>query len=134
MHPDVRGELVQLVTGCPNVKPRAREDTTQSFAIMAVEKTRSFRVAENDTNVVIIGAKAGEGKDVELMEAIPQEKQLTVTFSSISGWVPLMHKADPPMQKIKNIFTSKQEVHEAGKVQRKQVRTCQSCFSQSLST
>lgn len=88
---------------------------------MAVAKAPSFRVAESETNEVMIGAKVGDGKDVELMEAIPQEKQLTVTFSHISGWVPIMHKADPPLQRIKNMFTSKQEVHEATKVQRKQV-------------
>ena len=90
---------------------------------MSVAKARSFRIAESETNEVMIGAKAGDAKDVELMEAIPQEKQLTVTFSSISGWVPLLNKADPPLQKVKNIFTSKQEVHEAAKIQRKQVST-----------
>lgn len=90
---------------------------------MSVAKARSFRIAEAETNEVVIGAKAGDGKDVELMEAIPQEKQLTVAFSSISGWVPLMNKADPPLQKVRNMFTSKQEVHEAAKVQRKQVKT-----------
>ncbi|KAA6416809.1 hypothetical protein WJX79_011032 [Trebouxia sp. C0005] len=88
---------------------------------MSVAKARSFRIAESETNEVMIGAKAGDAKDVELMEAIPQEKQLTVTFSSISGWVPLMSKADPPLQKVKNLFTSKQEVHEAAKIQRKQI-------------
>lgn len=88
---------------------------------MSVAKARSFRIAESETNEVMIGAKAGDAKDVELMEAIPQEKQLTVTFSSISGWVPLLNKADPPLQKVKNIFTSKQEVHEAAKIQRKQI-------------
>ena len=88
---------------------------------MAVAKARSFRVAESETNEVMIGARVDSSKEVELMEAIPPEKQLTVTFSGISGWVPLMHKTDPPLQKLKNAFTSKQEVHEATKVQRKQV-------------
>ena len=89
--------------------------------VMAVQKAPSFRTPDTEAHEVIIGAKAAEAKDVELMEAILKEKQLTVTFNSISGWVPLMHKADPPLQRLKNIFTSKQEVHEAAKVQRKQV-------------
>ncbi len=101
---------------------------------MAVAKAPSFRIAESETNEVMIGAKAGDAKDVELMEAIPQMKQLTVTFSNISGWVPLMNKADPPLQKVKNMFTSKQEVHEAAKVQRKQARTLDFvCFLPCLS-
>ncbi len=100
---------------------------------MAVAKARSFRIAESETNEVMIGAKAGDAKDVELMEAIPQKKQLTVTFSNISGWVPLMNKADPPLQKVKNMFTSKQEVHEAAKVQRKQARTLELCLFLALS-
>ena len=89
---------------------------------MAAGKARSFRVSESETNQVMIGAQSGSGKEVELMEAIPREKQLTVTFSNISGWVPIMHKAEPPMQRMKNMFTSKQEVHEATKTQKKQVR------------
>ena len=88
---------------------------------MAVQKAPSFRVPDSEANEVIIGAEAEESKGVELMEAIPKDKQLTVTFNSISGWVPIMHKADPPLQKVKNMFTSKHEVHEAAKVQRKQV-------------
>lgn len=78
--------------------------------------------AEDAGNEVVIGANAEASKDAELMEAIPKDKQLTVTFNSISGWVPLMHKADSSVQQLKNLFTSKQEVHEAAKVQRKQVR------------
>lgn len=83
------------------------------------QKTLNANLPEG-VNDVVIGAD--ESKDAELMEAIPKEKQLTVTFNSISGWVPIMHKADPPLQKLRNVFTSKQEVHEAAKVQRKQVK------------
>lgn len=91
------------------------------------QKTLNANLPEG-VNEVIIGAKADESKDVELMEAIPKEKQLTVTFNGISGWVPIMHKADPPLQKLKNIFTPKHEVDEAAKVQRKQVKTRPTCF------
>lgn len=88
---------------------------------MAVQKAPSFKVTDTEAHEVIIGAKALESKDVELMEAIPKDKQLTVTFNGISGWVPLMHMADSPLQQLRNVFTPKQEVHEAAKVQRKQV-------------
>lgn len=73
-------------------------------------------------NVVVVGSKVDSSKDAELMEAIPKDKQLTVTFNSISGWVPLMHTADSPLQQLTKLFTSKGEDHGAVKVQRKQVR------------
>ena len=88
---------------------------------MNVRKSRSFRGAESKTNEVMIGTQTGETKDVELMEAIPPDKQLTVAFTSISGWVPLLQKSDPPLQKVKNLFTPKHEAHEAAKTQGKQV-------------
>ncbi|KAL3156013.1 hypothetical protein ABBQ32_013001 [Trebouxia sp. C0010 RCD-2024] len=78
--------------------------------------------AADAPNLVSIGAAVVAAKDTELMEAIPQNKQLTVTFNSISGWVPLMHAADSPLQQLKKLFTSKQEVHGAAvKVQHKQI-------------
>ena len=73
-------------------------------------------------NLVVIGANVVASKETELMEAIPKEKQLTVTFNSISGWVPLMHTADSPLKQLKKLFTAKQEFHGTVKVQRKQVR------------
>lgn len=84
--------------------------------------------AADAPNLVSIGAAVVAAKDTELMEAIPQNKQLTVTFNSISGWVPLMHAADSPLQQLKKLFTSKQEVHGAAvKVQHKQVRLSLLC-------
>lgn len=97
------------------------EGSPSCIVLVMSQKTLNANLPEG-VNEVVIGATGDELKDAELMEAIPKEKQLTVTFDSISGWVPIMHKADPPLQKLKNIFTSKQEVHEAAKVQRKQVK------------
>lgn len=86
-----------------------------------MEKKTSFRIPDAEAHTVMIGAKTGSDKNVELMEAIGKEKMLTVTFSQVSGWVPLLHGQTSMLQKMKNLTKKKQDVQEAAKPQQKQV-------------
>ena len=83
-------------------------------------KQASFRIPDSEVYTVMIGAQAEKDQKIELMEAIPQEKQLTVTFTQISGWVALLHGQPSTLQKLKNMTKDKQDVPEAAKPQRKQ--------------
>lgn len=85
------------------------------------EKNTSFRIPDGEAHTVMIGAQAGPDKEADLMEPITKEKQLTVTFSQVSGWVTLMHGQTSTLQKLKNLTKPKQEVQDAKKVQQKQV-------------
>ena len=87
-----------------------------------MEKKSSFRIPESEAHTVMIGAQTGPDKDVELMEAIGKDKMLTVTFSQVSGWVPLLHGQTSTLQQLKNLTKPKQEVQDAAKPQQKQVR------------
>lgn len=86
-----------------------------------MEKKISFRIPDAEAHTVMIGAKTGSDKNVELMEAIGKEKMLTVTFSQVSGWVPLLHGQTSMLQRVKNLTKKKQDVQEAAKPQQKQI-------------
>ena len=75
---------------------------------------------DSEVHTVMIGAQAEKDQKIELMEAIPQEKQLTVTFTQISGWVALLHGQPSTLQKLQNITKAQKDVPEAAKPQRKQ--------------
>lgn len=86
-----------------------------------MEKKHSFRIPESEAHTVMIGAKNGSDKEVELMEPIGKDKMLTVTFSQVSGWVPLLHGQTSMLQKARNMTKKKKDVQEAAKPQQKQV-------------